>query len=201
MSDRSARIMPALYGLRLLYRSSKGLPCATQPHHDTTQIYRAARCLYAIQSILGHPGGSPAELRFAGDRLRVRQQEIAASAGKELASQPSNQQPPRHEPKFPTGSDSRTVLEDQEQPINCPADPGGLPLENTWLFHDVAVPLIDSWSNSGETVDWSAAAGSKGRLPLNHEDWATALPDELMLDNFARYSSDIMTELSQGYTT
>ena len=134
-------------------------------------------------------------------RLKARQQEIAASAGKELASQPSNQQPPRHEPKFPTGSDSRTVLEDQEQPINCPADPGGLPLENTWLFHDVAVPLIDSWSNSGETVDWSAAAGSKGRLPLNHEDWATALPDELMLDNFAWYSSDIMTELSQGYTT
>lgn len=200
MSDTSARIMPAPYGLRLLYRSSKGLPCATQPHHDTTQIYRAARCLYAIQSILGHPGGSPAELRFAGDRLRVRQQEIAASAGREQVSQPSNHQPPPHESRFPGGTDTSTVLEDQEQPFSCPTDPGGPPLENIWPFHEVAVPLIDSWI-SGETADWSAPTGSNGRLPINHEAWATAMPDELMLDNFARYSSDIMTELSQGYTT
>jgi hypothetical protein len=60
--------------------------------------------------------------------------------------------------------------------------------------------MVGSWSSSGETADWLAVTDPRTGHGIGQDAWTAALPDEAMLDNFLWYSSDIMTELSQGYT-
>jgi hypothetical protein len=133
-------------------------------------------------------------------RLRVRQQELAASAGGEQSSQMSNQEP-QHETTLIGGADMGITVADQEQPFHSGPDARKSPFPNPMPLCDTIAPMTEVWSNSEETVDWLTVTDPRNILQINQDAAAAMLSQEAMLDNFAWYSSDIMTELSQGYTT
>lgn len=130
-------------------------------------------------------------------RLRLRQQELAASAASENAAQTSDQQP-QHGRRAVGDADKGTTAAGQAQPFHSAPASEESSFQNPLPPCDVVAPMMGSWSSSGETADWLTATDpSHG---ISQDVWTTALPDEAMLDNFAWYSSDIMTELSHGYT-
>ncbi|KAB5563451.1 fungal-specific transcription factor domain-containing protein, partial [Coniochaeta sp. 2T2.1] len=132
-------------------------------------------------------------------RLRLRQQELATSAASENAAQTSDQQPQNGRAAV-DDADTGTTTAGQAPPCPSAPDPEESPFRSPMPPFDDVAPMMGSWSSSGEVPDWLAAADPSTGHGISQDAWKAALPDEAMLDNFAWYSSDIMIELSQGYS-
>ncbi|KEF57231.1 uncharacterized protein A1O9_07421 [Exophiala aquamarina CBS 119918] len=179
----------------------KGLAVFDDDQATTQRKYSALREAYLqFTEFWGTPLTLLQNLDSLATRLSVRQRELATSAVSEHASQMDIQQP-QHEPSLTSGTDTGSTIADHGQPFNCGGDLQGSPFQNPMPHCDVIAPLGGPWSSSSEAADWLIETDSRGRLPPNQDAWATVLSEGAMLDNFAWYSSDLMTELSQGYTT
>lgn len=179
----------------------KGIAVYDDDPTTTQRKYNALREAYLqFTEYWGTPLTLLQTLDSLETRLRTRQQELVASAGSEYASQMSNQHP-QHEPRSIGGAKMGPIIADQGRPFSREGGSRESSFQNPMPLCDVIAPMMGSWSRCEETMEWSTGTDSRAGLPVDQDAWATMLSEESMLDNFAWYSSDVMAELSQGYTT
>jgi hypothetical protein len=135
-------------------------------------------------------------------RLRLRQQELATSAANEGAAHTGDLEPQNGRGAVDdadTGTTSTTTA-GQAPPCPCAPDPEESSFRSPMPPFDDVASTMGIWPSRGDIPDWLAAADPRAGHGISQEAWKAALPDDTMLDNFAWYSSDIMAELSHGYS-
>lgn len=140
-------------------------------------------------------------------RLRQRQQDFAASAGREHTSVGRDQssfarkQQMARENIGQSRPDTRSsVIQDQVPGFDSGADGVGLTFQSPSSFSGSTVPALNYWAGDSDPSGVQGAPGIGFKPSLEQHTW-TDFPEEVVLDNFALYTSDIIDELFQGYTT
>jgi hypothetical protein len=178
----------------------KGIAMCDDDPIRTRSKYTALREAYLeYHRLWGTPLTLLQSLDSLQTQLKLRQQDLAASAGSENATQTSDQQPQNGRPAA-NDADTATTTAGQASPCPCAPGPGESPFRGSMPPCADVASMMGSWSGSEDPPNWLAAADPRTGHGIGQDAWTAALPDEAMLDNFAWYSSDIMTELSQGYS-
>lgn len=140
-------------------------------------------------------------------RVRKRQQDFAASAGRDHTSGERDQSSSSRKQHIVRDDEvegdvntSSSVIDDQVPEFDSGADGMAFSFPNPSTFSGGAVSALNYWSGDRDPNGVQGAEATRFKPPLEQNTWMN-FPEEVVLDNFAWYTSDIMDELFQGYTT
>jgi hypothetical protein len=166
----------------------------------TPRRYAALRQAYLDYAVAwGTPKALLERLDSLEAQLEARQHELEMSS---LARpipgspEPSHGDGERHRPR----NDLRTSPLSQDEPEIWATNQAPALFEASHLFHDDREPTYDLWSGEAH-LDWPVTNELGAGASNDHPDFTTILPDEVFLQNFASYSSDMITGLYEQYTS
>jgi hypothetical protein len=166
----------------------------------TPRRYAALRQTYLDYAVSwGTPQTLLQSLDSLETQLEARQHELEMSSLGQQAPGVYDRQHVQEE-NLSSGTESRAAIPSLDRQEAWARDQEASLLEASQPFHDIREPVYDLWSGVVNT-DWPAANNLDAGPSSDQHDFTTILPDDVFLQNFAWYSSDMITGLYQKYTS